>query len=273
MAINLASKYSEKIETIYKRESFAKGRLNNRVSFVGVRSVNIYTPVTVPLVDYTRSGANRYGVPTEMQDTKQEMTMTQDKAFSLTIDRGNNIDQLNIKAAGRMLALQVKEQAAPLYDQYVFGVLGAGAGTKITNTAPAAATIVKRITDGTVVLDEEEVPEGDRTLFINPKMFAILRLSPEFLGLEKLGTRSLAKGQVGEFDGMTVVKVPTVRLPAKMNFLIVHKEAATAPIKLNEARIHTDPPGLSGSLLEGRQYYDCFIFDVKKKGIYADFTT
>ena len=133
MAINLHTKYSSKIATVFKSESLIDGKLNDEYSFSGVRTVKISTPQTVPLVDYTRSGTSRYGTPTEIQDTVQEMTMTQDKSFSLTVDKGNNKDQQGIKAAGRMLGLEIKEQVVPMKDKYTFERLAQLAGKIVGN--------------------------------------------------------------------------------------------------------------------------------------------
>ena len=99
MAINLHEKYAKEIQTKFVRESLIAGRLDNSYSFSGVKTVNITTPITVPMVDYTRSGANRYGTPEEMQDVVQELTLTQDKSFALTIDKGNNEDQNGVNDA------------------------------------------------------------------------------------------------------------------------------------------------------------------------------
>ena len=89
----------------------------------------------------------------------------------------------------------------------------------------------------------------------------------------KAGRPRGCQGQVGEYDGMAVVKVPKGRWPANLNFLIVYKNSATAPVKLNDTKLHQDPPGISGNLIEGRQYYDCFVFGAKCGGIYAEVNT
>lgn len=93
MAIYLHEKYASKIDKKFSLESISKGRFTGKVDFTGVKTVRITTPQTVPLGDYKRSGTNRYGDPKEMQDTVQEMTLTQDKSFAMTIDKGNNTDQ------------------------------------------------------------------------------------------------------------------------------------------------------------------------------------
>ena len=274
MAINLHEKYAKQIQTRFVQESMIAGALTNSYSFSGVKTVKISTPVTVPMVDYTRSGANRYGTPTEMEDVVQEMTLTQDKSFTLTIDKGNNADQNGIKAAGKMLDLQIKEQAVPTMDKYCFATLSQKAGKVVGNsTAISKSNVCERITAGTTYMDDAEVPQEGRTLFVPSDTYAKLRLSEEFQKCDGLLEKSLAKGQVGTYDNMRVIKVPKGRWPANVNFMIVHKSAGCAPVKLNDTKFHTDPPGISGNLLEGRQYYDLFVFGAKCDGVYVEVDT
>ena len=92
MAINLASKYSDQIAEVFTRSSFIKGKTAETFDLTGVKTLKVYTPITVEEVDYDRDGGlGRYGAVTEMQDVVQELTMTQDKAFTLTIDKGNSL--------------------------------------------------------------------------------------------------------------------------------------------------------------------------------------
>lgn len=271
MAINLLEKGAKTIATYFVKESLAAGRFSTEYDWSGVKTVKVLTPTTVPMGDYTRSGANRYGTPTEMEDTMQELTLSQDKSFSLTIDKGNNADQGGLKAAGKMLRLQLAERAIPEMDKYIFETLAANAGHKVTaSSALTKSNVCERISAGTEALDDAEVPQDGRTLFVPAKTYTFLHLSPEFVGLEKLGAKALAKGQVGEYDGMTVVKVPKGRWPEGANFIIAYKNSVTAPVKLNETKLHQDPPGISGNLLEGRQYYDCFVLKAKEKGVYVE---
>ena len=274
MAINLHSKYEKAIATALVRESLISGKLNNEYSFSGVRTVKISTPQTVPLVDYTRNGTSRYGTPQEMQDTVQEMTMSQDKSFSLTVDKGNNADQSGIKAAGKMLALQIKERVVPMKDQYTFMRLAQLAGNVVGNpTALTKSTVLDRIFEGSRVLNDAEIPADGRTLYVPAAVYKLLLLSDEFIKLEALGKKSVAKGEVGMVDGMTVVSVPAGRWPANVNFMIVYKNSATAPSKINDTKLHQDPPGISGNLLEGRFYYDVFVIGARAAGIYVEVDT
>ena len=60
------------------------------------------------------------------------------------------------------------------------------------------------------------------------------------------------KGVIGILDGAAVVKVPAVRLPKDFGFMLAHPSATVAPTKLEDYTIHQNPPGISGSLVEGR---------------------
>ena len=274
MAINLHEKYAKQINTKFVLESMISGRFSNDYSFSGVKTVNITTPITVPMVDYTRTGANRYGAPQEMQDVVQELTLSQDKSFSLTIDKGNNNDQSGVKEAGKMLALQISEQAVPAMDKYCFNTLTQKAGKIVGSaTALSKSNICSRISEGTTHMDDAEIPSENRTLFVPSATYAMLRLSDEFIKCNPLAEKSLAKGQVGTYDGMAVIKVPAGRWPKNVNFIIAHKSAACAPVKLNDTKLHQDPPGISGALLEGRQYYDLFVFGAKCDGVYVEVDT
>lgn len=274
MAITLHDKFAKQIETVFTTDSLIKGRLSDKFSFSGVKTVKVMTPQTVPMVDYTRSGANRYGTPEEMQDIVQEMTLTQDKSFSLTIDKGNNADQNGLKSAGRMLKLQIKEQAIPLMDKYCFENLAKKAGTIAGNaTALSKGNVLERIQLATQTMDDAEVPQENRTLFVPNQVFTLIKQTGIDLKTETTTESAFVKGQVGEIDGMKIVKVPAGRWPAGLNFLVVYKNAAIAPVKLNDTKLHQDPPGISGNLLEGRQYYDCFVLGAKSMGVYAEVNT
>lgn len=270
MAINLVTKHEKQLMTVYTKASVIGNSLSDAYDFFGAKTVIIHTPTTVAMSNYTRSGTSRYGTPTEVEDTTQELTMSQDKSFALTIDKGNNADQLNMKAVGRIVNLQMSERAVPERDKYVLGVLAAKAGGKKEGAALTKATICDRISEGTQALDDAEVPEDGRTLWITSAGYKLLKHSEEFMAVERIAGKAIERGVVGTYDNMTVKKVPSSRMPANTNFIIAHRDAATAPVKLHEIKIHQDPPGINGHLMEGREYYDCFVFNARNKGVYVD---
>jgi hypothetical protein len=79
----------------------------------------------------------------------------------------------------------------------------------------------------------------------------------------------LNSGHVGDIDGVSIIKAPSTYFPVKTPFLITHTSVMVAPKKLQDYKIHDNPPGINGNLVEGRIIYDAFVLDAKKKGVYA----
>lgn len=268
--INLATKYSDKIATSCTAESFVIGKTNTEYEFKGAKTVEIPTPVTQDLVDFRRSGTNRYGDPTEMEDTIQAMTVTQDKSASITIDKGNNDEQMMIKNAGKMMHLQIKEKNVPLLDKYAIKQFANNAGTIVgLSSAPTKATIVEMILNAAAAMDDALIPPEDRYLALSSASYNLVRLSPEFVGIEALGKEAISKGVVGQVGGFNLIKVPSNYIPANCYFVAWHKGSVVVPRKLKDAKLHTDAPGISGALMEFREIYDAFVLGARAAGVYA----
>ena len=58
-------------------------------------------------------------------------------------------------------------------------------------------------------------------------------------------------------------------MPAKTAFIITNPIACCAPVKLADYKIHDNPPGINGWLVEGRVRYDAFVLENKKGAIYV----
>ena len=275
MAINLASKYSGKIAEKFYKESYVAGRANQDYDFVGVKTVKIYTPQTVDLNNYDRTAtANRFGTPTEMQDTVQELQLTQDKGFSITIDRGNNDDQMNTKGAAKMMKLQIREKVVPFMDKYALGKWANNAGTiEGLSSAPTKTTIANAILTGLTVLDNGLVPDADRTVYIGASMYNLLRQADEFYKADELAVKAISKGMVGMIGNAQVVKVPDSYMPDGCYFLIVYKNSVMHPNKIKTMRILDNVAGIDGNVLEGRNYFDAFVIGAKCEGVYAAFAS
>ena len=105
-------------------------------------------------------------------------------------------------------------------------------------------------------------------LLVTPAVYALMKQCPEIALDTDVGQQMRVKGVIANLDGASVVKVPKVRLPENFGFMLAHPSATVAPVKLEDYRVHQDPPGLSGALVEGRICYDAFVLDNKTKAIY-----
>ena len=266
--INYADKYSNILDEKFKVESKSDIAVNQDYDFVGAKTVKIQSVNTVELSNYTRSGSNRYGTPNELDNAIQEMTMSQDKSFTFTIDKMNEDETNGALNAGKALNRQIRERVIPAVDAYRFGVMASKAGHTENGVTLSASNVYGAIVDATAYLDDREVPMDGRILVVTSATYGLMKKSKDIVMETEVGMDMKVKGVIGSLDGMTIVKVPSNRLPEGFQFLITHRVATTAPVKLAEYKIHTDAPGISGSLVEGRVYYDAFVLDNKKDAIY-----
>ena len=269
MAINLATKYSDKVVDKFYQESLIAGKSSRDYTWDGVKSIQVQTITTVAPGDYTRTGTSRYGTPTEVQDTQQILTLTQDKSVALTIDKGNNTEQMQIKAAGKVMQLEMREQFIPMIDKYAFTQWVAGAGTTAKDGSLTKSNIVEKIFAANAHFINNSVPMNEVYLYIPASKYNMIRLSPEFVGVDSLAEKILTKGVVGEIANFKVVPTPDSYFASTVNFLVCAKNSVLAPLKLEDAHIKQDPPGISGHLLEIRKIYDAFVLETKAQGVYV----
>lgn len=261
MAINYASKHAAQIDELFSAGSITEAIVNKDYDFTGVKTVVVHSVPTVPMNDYVREGVSRYGTPSELQDATQELTMTQDKSFTFTVDKGNSGDDAALNA-GKGLSRQMDQVIIPMVDRYRLAVMSGEAGHRAYG-APTKTTAYEKILDINQLLDDDAVPTQGRVLMVSGAFYKMLKLDSSFVRNSELGQRALITGQIGEVDGVPVVK-DMGRLPKGVSFGIFHPLATTAPQKLSEYKIHIDPPGISGALVEGRDYYDAFVLHNKR---------
>lgn len=263
--VNLAIKYSSKVDEVIKNGALSASSINNEYDFIGAKTVKVYSFDPVAMNDYVRSGSNRYGSPEELPDTLQELTLTQDRSFTFTIDKGNKIDTPEgVREAAKALRRQIDLVITPELDKYRFTKIAEGAGHVFFDTdGVTSSTAYALFLKANEAIDESDIPAGGRVCNCSPKFLNLLKQDDNFVKQGDISQNMLVQGQVGEVDGVAIVKVAGSRLPAGCLFEITHAAATVAPVKLEDYKIHQDPPGISGQLCEGRVYYDAFVLDKK----------
>ena len=277
--VNLAKKYSSKIDERFTRESQAMMATNNDYEFNGVDTVRVFSIPVVPLTDYTRSGLQRYGSPDDLARNVQTMKIKQDKAFTFIIDKGDKIQSMMVSDAGKALSREIDEVIVPFYDSYIFKTLADGAasvGQSVTENligiaADATVGAYEALLAGNEALGNANVPDAGRVCFCSYRYANLLKQDSAFMRYGDQSQQMLVLGVIGEVDGVKIVKVPSSRLPVGCDFILAHAVACTAPKQLEDFRIHDDPPGISGWLVEGRFIFDAFILDNKACALYAHF--
>lgn len=268
MAINYASKFASQIDERFTKEALSTPAINTDFDFVGVKTVNVYSVPTSPMNDYTKSGSSRYGTPEELENSVQELTMTQDRSFTFTIDRGTYNDTQMTNAAGMALQRQLREVVIPEIDKYRFAKICANAGT-IQTGAVTQDNAYDAFLDGTTSLIDNKVSTAGAVAYVSSAFYKIIKLDSAFIKQSDIAQNIAIKGQIGMIDGIPVVVLPKSYMPTDVEFFVTNRIATTAPVKLTEYKIHDNPPGINGWLVEGRVYHDAFVLENKKKAIYV----
>lgn len=278
--INLATKYSQKVVDKFYLESVILGKTSKEYDWDGVQSIKVWTINTYDPTDYNKpandnaiSGQHkRYGDTYEVADTIQTMTLTQDKAVSLSVDKGNNTEQMLIKNAGKVASLELREKFVPMFDKYCLSVWGdpANAGTVTELASPSKDNILDAVSAHVTALRNKFATVDDAYCYIGESNYALLLMAKEFINYNNpsFAPQHLEKGVMGKVRGLQIVPVPdSYFTDTNINFVTVKRSAVLAPTKIKDMKVHSDPVGISGALLEIRWLYDAFVLDTKKDGI------
>ena len=273
MAIELVEKYLPYVDEQFTTESKKEILTNQDFSFSGGHTVKIYKVSTGAMNDYGRKGAaggnwSRYGAVESLDATTQSMTLTKDRSFTFAIDALDEDETGDTLEAASALARQIREVVIPEVDTYAMNVMCKLAGIKPNAVTLTKENIYTEIITGNNAMDNAEVPETGRVLVVTPAIYLLMKQCKDIVMETDIGNEMRIRGVIANLDGLTVVKVPATRLPENFGFMIAHPCATVAPTKLESYKTHQNPPGINGSLVEGRIVYDAFVLNNKKKAIY-----
>ncbi|SCI19447.1 Uncharacterised protein [uncultured Ruminococcus sp.] len=276
MAINLVTKFLPYVDEMFTTESKKSVLTNNDFEWTGAHTVKVYKVSTAEMTDYDRTGtgenASRYGAVAGLSATTEEFTLTKDRSFTFAIDKLDTDETAQQLSGASALARQQREVIIPEVDTYVYNVMCTKAGTKPAGVALTAENIYTEILKASETLDNAFVPETGRVLVVTPATYTLMKQCKDITMETDIGNDMRLKGVIGMLDGASVIKVPANRLPSAFGFMLAHPSATVAPTKLEDYKIHQDPPGISGDLVEGRIVYDAFVLDNKTKAIYYQAT-
>lgn len=273
MAINLVTKFKPYVDEMFTTESKLSLITNKAFDWTGAHTIKVYKVTTSKMNDYKRNPVegftgSRYGEIKDLDATTEEFTLKKDRSFTFAIDKLDKDETAQQLLAASALARQQREVVIPEVDSYVYSVMATGAGTAPEAAALTSENIYSEILKANKALDDAEVPETGRQLIVTPDTHTLMKQCKDITMETNIGNDLRLKGVISNLDGANVIKVPAVRLPEKFGFMLCHPVACVAPVKLEDYKIHEDPPGISGSLVEGRVCYDAFILENKKKAIY-----
>lgn len=273
MGRELVTKYLPYVDELFTQESKKSILTNNDFSFDGAATVRLYKISTSEMNDYGRNGAksgnwSRYGAVNDLDATTETATLKKDRSFTFVIDALDQNQTGGTLAGASALARQLREVVVPEVDTYVYRVMCSGAGHKPAAVALTKDNIYDEIIKASAALDDALVPETGRVLTVTPSVHLLMKKSKDIVLETETGADMRIKGVIGNLDGAMVLKIAASRLPEDFGFMLSHKSACCAPTQLEDYNTHENPPGINGTLVEGRIVYDAYVFENKDKGIY-----
>jgi hypothetical protein len=277
MAQNLATKFSDKVDERFKLKSLTDAAVNQDYDWAGVSAVVIYNVAVPTMGNYTRSGSTRYGSATDLGTTTTTYTLSRDRAFTFVIDRGDWSESQYVTEAGKALARTIDEVVVPEIDIWRLAKFNSNCHTQKQYAADITATTTSNaysnFLSAQAVLDNNKVPQVGRIAFLTPAYYNAIKRDSSFSKNADLAYTDLKNGQVGEVDGVALIKVPSSYFPYDTDLILVHPSATVAPLKLEDYKIHDNPPGINGFLVEGRVIYDAFVLYAKTGAMAIHSTT
>lgn len=267
MAVNVATKYSPKTSELLVARKKSTPFVNEDWEWDGVNAIVVTTLTDPTMGNYNASGgANRYGNPTEVEDTQQTWPLSRDRSWTKTIDKKNRDDLMMIKKPGKYLAQATKNVLVPEMDTYIFQTIAtAGATANRDDIASDAATDASNAYSNFLLINADitnnEAPTEGRVAAMTAAYYNFLKQGGFVLDSDS-AYKDRKSGNLGTVDGVAVTIVPSTRMPSTsgaIDLLISHPMATVAPEKLVDYTLHDNPPGISGSLLEYRHRYDAFV--------------
>ena len=252
MAINYAEKFSPIVDERFKLGPLTAGMTNGEYDWVGVETVKVYSIPTAAMNNYTLTGSSRYGTPSELQNMVQELKVTQDRSFTFTIDRKSHDDTMMVMEAGRALRRQIDEIILPELDTYRIAALVAGCKSAHVHNSnnTSASNAYALFLAGQEDLDNAKVPQGGRFAIVTPGFLNFLKQNENFIKESDMSQRIMINGVIGEVDGVAIVRAPASYFPNGIQCIITNRMVMPSPVKLQDYKIHIDPPGINGWLVD-----------------------
>jgi len=290
MSINLTEKYVGLLDEKYKKEAITAGLDAPQGLFRESMSAKT---IFIPSVEL--SGLGNYSRTTGFQEGNVSVNwesheFTQDRGTQFEIDEADNMETIDV-AFGRASGEFIRTQVAPEIDAYRFSEMSAKAGTTVTEDIDENNVLIE-IDSALEVMDNAEVPDADRKLYVNPSVFRALKNADAITRNVQVdqATGSVQRA-VYDLDGMVVEKVPNTRFNTEIDlldidgtddggfdlvgdtieFMIVHKDAVLPIVKLDGLRVFNPQTNQNsrGWLFDYRVYHDIFVPQNKTDGIFV----
>lgn len=283
-----AKQYLDYFDDVYKLESKTRLLETNpsKYKFMGANQVLVNKLTVSGNYDYSKTTGYSAGSASNEWDA---YTLAMDRGVKIPIDAVSS-EEARVTAA-KIMDSYLREKFFPELDQYrysrIYSVINASAvsGTNIVEGTPTVDTCMNDIDAGIEVLDDAEVPQEGRIMYVSENFYRLLKNSGEFFKIRMAEQMSkVLNRNINTIDDVPLIRVPSSRFNSAftfgsgsntatgeaINFMIIHVPAIMAVIKRNVLRIFTPEQNLDsdGYLMTARNYHGLNVYENKVSGVY-----
>ena len=282
--VNYATQFQKEIMQKYSRELLTADLTTQNVNFVGANKIKIPYVTVSGYKDHSRNGGFNAGT---VQNQFMEKTLGFDRDIELFVDT-MDVDETNeALSAANITNTFLTEQAIPETDCYRLSKLHTdfkALGGKVTEDTFTAAQILEKFDTMMEEMDEDEVPEEGRVLYLIPSVYTMLKQAEKIVRSLDVTRQASIDRHVRMLDEVKLVRVPSARMKTaydftegykpgvaakQMDMVLVHPRSVIASdkhsyIKLWSPGTHTKGDGY---LYQNRKYGDLFLIDTRMQGV------
>jgi hypothetical protein len=284
-SIDLATKFQPILDEVYKRESLTAilDAQTKPVDFAGANVVKIFKTDPIGLGTYSRASGYPKG---QMVGTWETLTLSTERGREFSIDRMDDEESLGM-AFGTLVSEFFRTEVAPELDAYRFAKYAGWSGIDtVAGATLTSGTVLAAIDAAALSMDNNEVPQEGRLLFVSPTVNSYIRAAVTRM----LGNESAADRRLGALDGMRIIQVPqgrfytTCSLDAGaavdaggyttggkgINFMMMDPKAVLQVTKHANLKIFQPEENqtMDAYKVQYRLYHDAFVYTQRPLGVY-----
>lgn len=285
MPYNYVDAFLTQLQQKYNRELTSAALTTQNAIFLNAKTIKIPRLDIAGYKDHNRSGGwNRQSISNDFELKVLEF----DRDVEFFVD-AMDVDETNqILSAANTTNVFEKEQAIPELDKYRYSKIYAdyvALGKKVNTTVPTIDNVLEIFDEMMQAMDEAEVPQEGRRLYVTPTMKKLLKQANDLRRVVLVGNNSGSVNRaVHSLDDVEMITVPSSRMKTlydftngavpgvgakQINMILIHPEAVIAPVK--HTAIYLWEPGShtqgDGYLYQNRRYTDIFLIERKADGI------
>lgn len=282
--VNYATQFEKEIMQKYSRELLTADLTTQNVTFVGANKIKIpYVSVT-GYKDHSRNGGFNRG---SVQNQFMEKTLSFDRDIEFFVD-AMDVDETNqALSAANITNTFITEQDVPETDCYRLSKLHTdftALGGTVTQDAVTAATILDKFDTLMEEMDEDEVPEEGRILYLTPHIYTMLKQAEKITRSLDVTRQASIDRHVRNLDEVKMVRVPSSRMKTvydftegykpgaaakQMNMILVHPKSVIAAQKHSYIKLWAEGSHTVGDgyLYQNRKYGDLFLINNRLQGV------